>query len=168
MSKKYEQIAKDIVNLVGGIENINSLHHCQTRLRFDLKAIEKANKDAIEALPGNPKVIIKGGMYQVVIGLDVAECYEEIEPMLAPTKEETGEKKKVNLFDLVSDFISGIFSPIVPALAGAGMVKALLAFLVAFSWIDKSSQVYTILNLFGDATFAFMPILLAFTTAQKL
>lgn len=70
--------------------------------------------------------------------------------------------------DIVTDFISSIFSPIVPALAGAGMVKALLAFLTAFHLIDTAGSNYIILDMIGDATFAFMPILLAFTTAQKL
>lgn len=176
MSKKYEQLAADIVRLVGGRENIDSLHHCQTRLRFKLVDDSKADKEAVSKLPGVPKVLISGGMFQVVIGMDVADCYEEIMKLIAPngnmagaaaseTAKPAGKKK---IFDIVTDFISSIFSPIVPALAGAGMVKALLALLTAFSLIDKSSQIYIILNLFGDATFAFMPILLAYTTAQKL
>ena len=174
MSKKYEAVAQDIVRLVGGAENVDSLHHCQTRLRFKLRDDAKADSAAIEQLSGHPKCFAKGGMFQVVIGLDVAECYEEVVKLLpqtenaeaAPKADKPAGKKKV--FDIVTDFISSIFSPIVPALAGAGMVKALLALLVAFSWIDKSSQVYVLLNLFGDATFAFMPILLAYTASKKL
>ena len=174
MSKKFASIAQDIVKYVGGAENVNSLHHCQTRLRFNLKDNDKADQEAISKLPGVAKVLIQGGMFQVVIGMDVAECYEEVVKYLpkqeegsVPETADNNEKKK-NVFDIVADFVSSIFSPIVPALAGAGMVKALLALLVAFNWIDKSSQTYVILNLFGDATFAFMPILLAFTTAKKL
>ena len=174
MSKKYEQLAKDIVRLVGGNENIDSLHHCQTRLRFKLIDDSKADIDAVGKLPGVPKAFIKGGMFQVVIGLDVADCYDEVVKLITPKGESVSSapadapKEKKKIFDIVTDFIYSIFSPIVPALAGAGMVKALLALLTAFHLIDTASQTYVILNLFGDATFAFMPILLAYTTAQKL
>ena len=174
MSKKYEQLAKDIVRLVGGNENIDSLYHCQTRLRFKLIDDSKADIDAVGKLPGVPKAFIKGGMFQVVIGLDVADCYDEVVKLITPKGESVSSapadapKEKKKIFDIVTDFISSIFSPIVPALAGAGMVKALLALLTAFHLIDTAGQTYVILNLFGDATFAFMPILLAYTTAQKL
>ena len=175
MSKKYEQLARDIVRLVGGDENIDSLHHCQTRLRFKLIDDSKADVEAVGKLPGVPKAFVKGGMFQVVIGLDVADCYDEVVKLItpkgkgaAPAAASDAPKEKKKVFDIVADFISSIFSPIVPALAGAGMVKALLALLTAFHLIDTASQTYVILNLFGDATFAFMPILLAYTTAQKL
>ena len=175
MSKKYEALAKEIVEKVGGSENVDSLHHCQTRLRFKLYNNEKADIEGINGLDGVAKALINGGMFQVVIGMHVAEVYEEVVKFLKPenasTKAVTDENKeagKKNPFDIAADFISSIFSPIVPALAGAGMVKALLALLLAFHLIDNTSQTYIILNLFGDATFAFMPILLAYTTAQKL
>ena len=170
MSKKYEQLAHDIVEKIGGNENIDSLHHCQTRLRFKLIDDKKADIEAISKMNGVAKALLQGGMFQVVIGMDVAECYEEVIKLLTPNAERTSEDlpKKKKLFDLITDFISSIFSPIVPALAGAGMIKALLALLSAFSLIDKSGQTYILLNMFGDATFAFMPILLAYTSAQKL
>ena len=172
MSKKYEALAKDIVRLVGGAENVNGLHHCQTRLRFSLKDDSKAQDAEIKALDGVATTLNKGGMYQVVIGTEVADCYDEVVKLIgdksgeAPKSSAPAEKKKA--FDVVTDFVSSIFSPIVPALAGAGMVKALLALLTAFSLVDKSSQTYILINMFGDATFAFMPILLGYTTAQKL
>lgn len=172
MSKKFEATARAIIDNIGGAENVAGLHHCQTRLRFNLVDNGKANSEALEKLDSVSKVLEKGGMYQVVIGMDVADCYEEIVKLLPKlgdgAAQQEGKKEKQKPFDLVADFISSIFSPIVPALAGAGMVKALLALLVAFNWIDKSGQTYVILNLFGDATFAFMPILLAYTTAKKL
>lgn len=171
MSKKYEQLGRDIVEKVGGNGNIDSLHHCQTRLRFKLVDDKKADQEAISKMDGVAKVLLQGGMFQVVIGMDVAECYEEVVKYMAPrTGEPSGEasSEKKKLFDTVTDFVSSIFSPIVPALAGAGMIKALLALLSAFSLIDRSGQTYILLNMFGDATFAFMPILLAYTSAQKL
>lgn len=179
MSKQYEALAKEIVDKVGGSENVESLHHCQTRLRFKLYDNGKADLDEVSGLDGVVKALVNGGMFQVVIGMHVAEVYEEVVKYTgsadagkagtaekAEKKPEVMEKKKP--LDVVADFVSSIFSPIVPALAGAGMVKAILALLVAFDLVSKTGQTYVLLNLFGDATFAFMPILLAYTTAQKL
>lgn len=178
MSKKYESLAAEIIRFAGGSENIDSVHHCQTRLRFKLIDDSRADTDSIMKLDKVVQVINKGGMYQVVIGMDVADVYDEVEKLLPGDNAGQDTKKtqddaekpaeKKNIFGIVTDFISSIFSPIVPALAGAGMIKALLALLIAFNWISKDSQTYIILELIGDATFAFMPILLAFTTAQKL
>ncbi|OTN76371.1 hypothetical protein A5886_001448 [Enterococcus sp. 8G7_MSG3316] len=175
MSRKYEKLAKDIVDNVGGISNIESLHHCQTRLRFKLKNNSLADKETISELDGVPKVLINGGMFQVVIGMHVAEVNEEVEKYMASKgftggntsgQSDSDEKKKP--LDVVADFVSSIFSPIIPALAGAGMVKAFLAILVTFNLVDPANQTYVIINMIGDATFAFLPILLGFTTAQKL
>lgn len=175
MSKKYEELAKDIVDNVGGIDNIESLHHCQTRLRFKLKNNDLANQEAISNLEDVPKVLISGGMFQVVIGMHVTEVNEEVEKYMASkgfdgsntSSSSTSDEKKKPL-DIVADFVSSIFSPIIPALAGAGMVKAFLAILVTFNLVDPTNQTYVIINMIGDATFAFLPILLGFTTAQKL
>lgn len=171
-TKNYEFLAKQIVELVGGDSNIHSLHHCQTRLRFKLDDAAKADEAAIAELDGVVQVINKGGMFQVVIGMEVAAVYDEVAKLIS--NKDSGNdkgaetKEKQSVFNIVSDFVSSIFSPIVPALAGAGMVKALLALLTAFSLVDKTAQTYIIINMIGDATFAFMPILLAYTTAQKL
>lgn len=171
MTAQYQDLAKKIVEYVGTDENIISLHHCQTRLRFKLKDVEKADQKKIAALDDVVQVVNKGGMFQIVIGMQVGNVYEEVEKLIT-TKDEPSAtqetKEKKSLFDTAADFISSIFSPIVPALAGAGMVKALLALLMAFHWIDNTSNLYIILNLIGDATFSFMPILLAYTTAKKL
>ena len=173
MSKQYEFLAKEIVKLVGGKENVTSLHHCQTRLRFQLKDDSKADKESIVKLDGVVQALNNGGMFQVVIGMQVTEVYEEVINLLDLEQSDKGKlkdkpKEKQKIFDVVTEFVSSIFSPIVPALAGAGMVKALLALFVAFQWIDVTSQTHAVLNMIGDATFAFMPILLAITTAKKL
>lgn len=176
MSSKYRSLAKEIVDNVGGIKNIDSLHHCQTRLRFKLKNNDLANQKKISDNKDVLKVVISGGQFQVVIGMQVADVYDEVVVYMnnqgfdqeVDSKPDTETQKPKNKFDLVADFISSIFSPIIPALAGAGMVKALLAVLVTFNVISQTNQSYVILNMIGDGTFAFLPILLAFTTAQKL
>lgn len=173
MSKQYEKLASEILNYVGGAGNVNDVYHCQTRLRFKLNDENKANKEALEKLEGVAKVIINGGVFQVVIGPHVKSVFEEIEKDVE-TKSIKGENKdtkaveKKSVAGAIIDFVSGTFQPIIPALSGAGMVKALLALLVVFNVISNKSQTYTILNFFADGVFYFLPILLAFTEAQKL
>lgn len=169
MSKNYKQLAEQILPLVGGKENVRSCYHCQTRLRFTLGDEGKANKEKLEALDGVRKVMINAGVYQVVIGTDVADLFAELEPMLdlKPQADEAPQEKK-GVINTIIDFVAGTFQPIIPALSGAGMVKALLALLLVFGVIDSESQTYYILNFFADAIFYFLPILLAFSEAQKL
>ncbi len=170
MSKQYEQLAASVVKGVGGAENITAARHCQTRLRFNLADYGKADKNALNALDGVAQVVESGGMLQVVIGLHVKDVFEEVEKLL-PNKggaaDAPAEKQKFSL-NTVIDFISSVFQPIIPALSGAGMVKALLALLVTFHLVDTQSQTYYILNFFADGTFAFLPMLLAYTTAKKM
>ena len=169
MSKKYEGLARDIVRLVGGKENVTQAYHCQTRLRFTLADEGKANEEAIKAHDGVVGVIHGAGQFQVCIGPHVADVFEEVEKLV-----DTGEKdveapaEKKGVFDRVIDFVAGTFQPIIPALSGAGMVKAVMALLTTFGLISTDSQTYQMLNIFADGVFYFLPILLAFTEAQKL
>ena len=169
MSKKYEGLARDIVQLVGGKENVTQAYHCQTRLRFTLADEGKADEDAIKAHDGVVGVIHGAGQFQVCIGPHVADVFEEVEKLV-----DTGEKdveapaEKKGVFDRVIDFVAGTFQPIIPALSGAGMVKAVMALLTTFGLISTDSQTYQMLNIFADGVFYFLPILLAFTEAQKL
>ena len=170
MSKKYEELARDIIKGVGGGENVNNVYHCQTRLRFTLADESKAEKDVLEQLEGVAKVMISSGVFQVVIGTHVAEVFEEIEKLVKPVAqgESTEPDEKKGIVGTFIDFISGSFMPIIPALSGAGMVKAVLALLMVFKLISAESQTYYILNFFSDAAFYFLPILLTYTSAQKL
>ena len=169
MSKKYEGLARDIVRLVGGKENVTQAYHCQTRLRFTLADEGKANEEAIKAHDGVVGVIHGAGQFQVCIGPHVADVFEEVEKLVDTGKKDAeppAEKK--GAFDRVIDFVAGTFQPIIPALSGAGMVKAVMALLTTFGLIGTDSQTYQMLNIFADGVFYFLPILLAFTEAQKL
>lgn len=172
MSKKYESLSKQIVEGVGGTGNIVNVYHCQTRLRFTLADDAKADKDGLESLDGVAKVIIGNGVFQVVIGTHVKEVFEEVEKLTGPLNEDGNggeqKKEKKNIIGTFVDFVSGTFMPVIPALSGAGMVKAVMALLVVFELISTESQTYYIFNFFSDAVFYFLPILLAFTAAQKL
>ncbi|HBN57096.1 MAG TPA: PTS beta-glucoside transporter subunit EIIBCA [Lachnospiraceae bacterium] len=172
MSKKYEKAAVEIISAIGGAENVDAARHCQTRLRFVLRDQGKVDQKKLEENPAVLKVIPTEGMYQIVIGTDVADCYEEIVKLLPQDKR--GDKKEEEVktrkspVTAVIDFISGTFQPVILALSGAGMLKALMALLVVFHAIDTDSQTYYIINFFADAVFYFLPILLAFCQAQKM
>lgn len=168
MSKKYEGLAQEIVAKVGGKENINSVYHCQTRLRFKLIDEQSVDQSEVEAIDGVAKVLINAGVFQVVIGTHVKDVYEEVEKLIDTNKEVEETKQKQGIGTKIIDFIAGTFQPIIPALSGAGMVKAVLAILVVFNVITTDSQTYYLLNLFADGVFFFLPMILAFTEAQKL
>ncbi|MHC5248395.1 beta-glucoside-specific PTS transporter subunit IIABC [Enterococcus sp. LJL90] len=170
MAEKYHQLAEEIMKNVGGKENVSNLIHCQTRLRFDLKDDNQANKSELEKLSGVAGVINSGGQFQVVIGPHVSEVYEEVSQLLGDVVEtnDTPSAKKKNIFSTAVEFISTSFSPIIPAMAGAGMIKALLALLVLFNLVSNESQTYYIVNFMADAVFYFLPFFLASTAARKL
>ncbi len=167
MSAKDKQLAQRIVELIGGKENVNDAWHCQTRLRFKLVDESKAETEKIKELTGVINVLSKGGVYQIVIGPNVADVFEELEPLLN-LNQGSEQKEKTNIGAKIIDFVSGVFQPIIPALSGAGMVKAVLALLVVFKAVNVESATYQLLNMLGDTIFYFLPVFLAFTEARKL
>lgn len=158
MSRKYESLAGSIVEKVGGAGNVSAVRHCQTRLRFTLKDTGKADREGLQGMDGVAQVVESGGMFQVVIGMHVAEVYEEVEKLIPNTedKKDAGSGEKMSPINFAIDFVSSVFQPIVPAL------------LTVFHLVDSSSQTYYILNFFADAVFAFLPLLLAYTTAKRM
>ena len=169
MSKKYNSLAKKIVELVGGKENINEVYHCVTRLRFKLADEQKADVTRLEETDGVTKVIQNAGVFQVVIGTHVSEVFEEVEKYVDIDSKNVSEvTEKKGIVNTIIEFVAGTFQPVIPALSGAGMVKAVLALLVVFNVITTDSQTYTLLNIFADGVFFFLPMILAYTEAQKL
>lgn len=165
---KYIEEAKQIVKLVGGEKNIASLVHCATRLRFELKDEKKADKEALNKLPCVMQVVISGGQYQVVIGSAVSDYYEAILSVTNINKksaEVSGGGKQGNVIDRLMKIISGAFSPLIPVLAGAGMVKALLTIFTEFGIMGYEEPTYLILSAAGNAVFYFLPIFLGITLA---
>ncbi|MCM1989499.1 beta-glucoside-specific PTS transporter subunit IIABC [Oceanirhabdus seepicola] len=166
---KYEQLAKNIIKNVGGKENVNSLTHCVTRLRFKLKDEKKANTEVLKNMDGIVTVVQSGGQYQVVIGNHVADVYEEVMAVggfgTASESDETGEKK--GIFNSLIDTISGIFAPALGVLAATGMIKGFNALFLALGWLALDSGTYQLLNAIGDCFFYFFPIFLGYTAAKK-
>jgi len=168
MSKKYEQLAQEIIETLGGKENIADAYHCQTRLRFKLVDEQKVDKEGLGELEGVATYLVNAGVHQVVIGTHVKDVFEEIEKKIDITAKNEPSSEKKGIFNSIIEFVAGTFQPIIPALSGAGMVKAVLALLVVFNVVSVESQTYYLLNLFADGVFFFLPMILAFTVAQKL
>ncbi|MED1129139.1 beta-glucoside-specific PTS transporter subunit IIABC [Bacillus paralicheniformis] len=168
----YTQTARDVLQHVGGKENIAHLEHCSTRLRFTLIDQNKANVPALEKTPGVIAVRMSG-QCQVVIGNDVIEVYEKLTGLLGGSpsgqngsSNQPKEKRKVGT--VLLDFIVGVFQPLVPAIAGGGILKSFLLLFSLFGLMDAKGQTYQILNMVGDAPLYFLPLLVAVTTANKL
>lgn len=158
----YKDCAETILSSIGGESNIKRIYHCATRLRIEAVDIKKIDAKSIEKVSGIAGTNISGKQFQVIIGTDVANVYKEISK-IANVSNESNHKEKESIISL----IAGIFTPILPAIIGGGMIKALLALLSAFSLIDTSGQTYAIIALIGDAPFYFLPFLVAYTASQK-
>lgn len=174
MSGKYEELVRAIVENVGGPQNVTSVTHCITRLRFILKDESKADTEAIKKLDGVIAVVQAGGQYQVVVGDKVDVLYEE---MLATYRlngggeveadESDGDATKHGALSTIMDTISGILAPLLGVLAAAGIVKGLISLAPTLGWTTTDSGLYMVLYALGDGFFYFLPILLGFTAARK-
>ena len=147
----YKQLASAILAEVGGPSNVSELTHCMTRLRFVLKDDSKASADKVKKLKGVVDVIIKGGQFQVVIGPDVGKVFDALN-QIAVFKggQKTASGEKESLINRILGAITAIFQPIIPAMCGSGMIKAVLAILVATKLLqntDSTSVSYTHLTL---------------------
>ncbi|WP_342570433.1 beta-glucoside-specific PTS transporter subunit IIABC [Paenibacillus sp. FSL R5-0749] len=169
----YDQLAKDILSGVGGRENVNSVFHCVTRLRFKLKNESVAKTEELKNLPGVITVMQSGGQYQVVIGNEVPDVYKAVVkagnfPTEGQFEEEADNSgKKVGLFSRFIDMISGVFTPLLGLLAATGMIKGFTAMFLSFGWITDTSGTYQLLNATGDCLFYFFPIFLGYTAIKK-
>ncbi|WP_337874080.1 beta-glucoside-specific PTS transporter subunit IIABC [Exiguobacterium sp.] len=167
---KYDQLAKEIIQQVGGESNVKSLVHCATRLRFVLKDKSKANKANMERLDGVITVKESGGQFQVVIGNNVPEVYQAIGKqtnLIDRPTDDSSDGEKGNIFGRAIDIISSIFTPLLGVMAGAGILKGLLAIATNAGWLATDETTYIILNATADSLFYFLPVLLAVTSARK-
>ncbi|WP_207696547.1 PTS system beta-glucoside-specific IIABC component [Enterococcus sp. DIV0212c] len=166
---KNQEIAERVLTLVGGEENVNSVVHCATRLRFKLKDEEKADTEKLNQDPDVIQVVRSGGQYQVVIGSHVSDVYKELmaHSGLGDDDTEKDEGPKGNIFNQLIDIISSIFTPFLGAMAGAGVLKGFLTLALTLNWLTDKSGVYVVLFAIADGIFTFLPILLAFTAAKK-
>ncbi|HGM3506854.1 TPA: glucose PTS transporter subunit IIA [Clostridioides difficile] len=168
--RKYEQLSKDIIANVGGKENISSLSHCITRLRFKLKDESIANDDVLKKMDGIVTVMKSGGQYQVVIGNHVPDVYAvvcDLAGLGGDTIDNSDSDAPKGLLNKFIDIISGVFQPILGVLCAAGMIKGFNAVFTALGLYREADGAYIILNAIGDAMFQYMPIILGYTAAKK-
>lgn len=166
---KYEALAKEIVQQIGGKENISSLTHCVTRLRFHLKDESRANDGNVKAIKGVVSLVKSSGQYQVVIGNHVPEVYEEVCKVANLSSQNTSvdHHGKQGVWATLINYISGIFGPCLAVLCASGMVKGFLSLFVFLGLMNEAQGMYQIINGIGDALFYFFPVLLGFSSASK-
>ena len=167
----YSTVAKKVLERVGGKDNVISLVHCMTRLRFTLKDDSIVDDELVKKTKGVMGIMNKSGQYQIIIGNEVGSVYKEI-CKLGNFKNEAGKKdntpkEKQGILSTVLDVISGCMAPVIPAIIGAAMIKVLLTVLPMVGLLDATSQTYQLLSVIGDGAFFFMPVLIAMSAATK-
>ncbi|MET4055781.1 PTS system beta-glucosides-specific IIC component [Pantoea agglomerans] len=168
---EYHTLAQDILSHIGGRENIVSLVHCATRLRFKLKDNHKADAEGLKKNPDVIMVVESGGQFQVVIGNHVHDVWQAVrseaglaDELSAATE---GEKTGGSVFNHLIDIVSGIFTPFIGILAASGILKGLLALAVVCGWLSVESGTYKIWFAASDALFFFFPLVLGYTAGKK-
>lgn len=166
----YKKTAEAILAAVGGAKNVAHLHHCATRLRFTLVDPGKADDTTLKAVPGVLSVVAVGGQPQVVIGNEVVDVFQALTKMGvgdAGSKAEAA-KPKMGPVAMVLDFLVGVFQPLVPAMAGAGILRSFLLLAVAFGWSTREDPTFQVFFNLSGAVFYFLPLMVAVTAATKL
>lgn len=164
---KHEDIAKQIIKDVGGAENINNAWHCMTRLRFNLKDEKKVDYAALDKIPKVVGTKYQSDQLQVVIGTDVADYFAPLAKELGlDENSQQGDTEKKGAVSLFMDTVSGVFGPIVPAIAGAGMIKGLMAGLVALNVISNQTDTYLVIDMIASGVFTFLPFFVAASAAR--
>ncbi|WP_321993647.1 beta-glucoside-specific PTS transporter subunit IIABC [Clostridium butyricum] len=167
----YKKVAEKILERVGGKNNVQGLVHCMTRLRFKLKDESIVDDELVKKTKGVMGIMKKGGQYQIIIGNEVGAVYKEICQLGNFQSDSTpkNEKQKENqgVVSSILDTISGIMSPVIPAIIGAAMIKVLLTVLPMIGILSESSETYKLLAAIGDGAFFFMPVLIAMSAAKK-
>ncbi|ABX26903.1 phosphotransferase system enzyme II [Lactobacillus helveticus DPC 4571] len=172
MAKNYDNLAKTIIQDVGGKDNVNSVVHCATRLRFKLKDEKKANDDALKDTDGVVTVVKAGGQYQVVIDNEVADVYDAVLkevgfPGGGQVPDDDGADDDSSFIDKAVALISGIFTDILAPLSAGGIIKGLVVMCASLGWLSKTSGAYQILYAIGDSIFFFLPVFLGLTAARR-
>ena len=169
--KNYKQTASDVLRLVGGEKNVVQVEHCSTRLRFTLADASKADAAALKRTAGVMGVISSGPQCQVVIGNDVIEVYDELLKLgtfnAGQAAAPAAPKGKKEIGGIILDYMVGIFQPLVPAIAGAGVLKALMVLLSTLGLMSSGDIAYKVFVGVADAALYYLPVMVAFTTATK-
>lgn len=175
--KQYQQLVKEIIKDLGGADNVNSVVHCATRLRFSLKKTEVIDIESLKSIDGVVGVNPTPTQLQVIIGSHVGDVFEEVVRQGVTNGDAdvdkqsdtvgTADSKKTGIFNKIVDTITSCMPSMIPALTAAGMIKVILSLSTTFNWMSNESSTYRVLDFIGDGAFYFMPILLAVFAANK-
>lgn len=167
----YNKSAKEILEKIGGPDNIANMTHCATRLRITVRDNDLIQDDKVREIDGVVNTLNKAGQYQILIGTDVPKLYDEFEDLVKGKGNsiETSSEGNNNesIISKVFSAISAIFAPLLPALAGSGILRGLLILAEQIGLVSKDSGTYSILNVASMSVFYFLPVLLAFTSARR-
>lgn len=169
MGKDYKKMAQEIIEKVGGKDNVSNLTHCATRLRLNLRDRSIVDNAAVEEIEGVVNVVDKAGQYQILIGTDVPKLYEEVENIFGTgdSISLSSDSSSEGIISSIFSSISAIFAPLLPALAGSGILRGLLILAVQLGLLSETSGAYVILSTASMTVFYFLPVLLAFTSARR-
>jgi PTS system beta-glucosides-specific IIC component len=165
---KMKELASNIIKNIGGKENIKEMFHCVTRLRFYLKDKSKVNLDEIKKINGVIGAQYQTDQLQIIIGNQVQEVYDEITRQVGFIHDEKSiEKKEKFKVTGIFEILAGIFLPVIPALAGTGMLKGIIILLTTYCGVDSNSETMQVINIASDCVFYFLPFLVAWSAAKK-
>jgi PTS system beta-glucosides-specific IIC component len=164
----FQAMAEEIMFCIGGRANVTHLEHCSTRLRFSVIDVAHVDIARLEAIPGVLKVV-NNVQCQVVIGSDVIEVYAEVVKLIGGSRENSPVKRTAApLAARLVNFIIAVFQPLIPAMAGAGVLKSILLLLSATNVLSADAEIYQIFAAISDATFYFLPLMVAYTSADAM
>lgn len=163
----YKEVASKILKAVGGDENVQHLEHCSTRLRLTLVDDNKVNTKELKNIP-EVIGVNQTAQCQIIIGNSVVEVYDEMKKLISSKGNNASVNKNKKIGAILLDFVISIFQPLIPAIAGGGILKSLLMLLNLLGILPKTTETYMILNFVGDAPLYFLPILVAITVANKM
>ena len=176
---KYEELCKQILENIGGKENVTSAVHCMTRLRINYKDKSAINVDAVKGIQGVLGAQFSGEQFQVIIGQHVSDVYPEFCAMVGVSTAEAidenldGPKEPFSIKAVPSkvlDYISGSIAPILPIMMGAGWFKMFYALLgpSLFNVLPQECDLMQILYIVGECGFYFMPVYVGYGAAKKM
>ena len=181
---KFEQEAKDLLQAIGGKENVTAVTHCATRMRFVLGDEKKANIKAIESIPAVKGTFTNAGQFQVIIGNDVPIFYNDFSAVsgiegVSKEAAKSAAKSNQNAVQRVMTTLAEIFTPIIPALIVGGLILGFRNVLEGVHWsmlngksITEVSQFWAGINHFlwlpGEAIFQFLPVGITWSVSRKM
>ena len=175
---KYIEMSKQVLENVGGVENLNQVEHCATRLRLHYNSKKLVNEEALKGIEDVLGIVNKAGQVQIIIGPNVNEAYNDFldvsgwkegqNSAAASAEEEPEEKSVMYYVNKFGSFMATIFMPIVPALITGGMILAIRNLLINYFGVSMDSGTAVIMTAIFSAGFTFLPVYIGFMMARRL